>query len=79
MPVAKQVKVQHNKDEARLVTRSPKTNLVFAAILGLIYLTIFNQSAGQALLYAIGAFLFFNTVDYIILYYRMRKNSKEAK
>lgn len=76
--MAKQVKLEKNP-ESRITTRSPKTNLAFAAILGLIYLVVFNQNGGQALIYAIGAFLFFNTVDYCILYYRMNKNSKEIK
>ncbi|MGI9027717.1 MAG: hypothetical protein ACR2FM_02645 [Candidatus Saccharimonadales bacterium] len=84
--MAKQVKIETKKkssdpvadktaNQALLASRSPKTNLVFAVILGLIYLTIFNQSGQQALLYAIGAFLFFNTVDYFILYYRINKRS----
>jgi hypothetical protein len=83
--VAKQVKVDSKKakpakqQDGRLTTRSPMTNLVFAGILGLIYIVVFNQNGAQALLYAIGAFLFFNTVDYCILYYRMNKNSKETK
>lgn len=79
--MAKQVKVESKKRtvidaEGRLKTRSPLTNLIFAVILGLIYLVVFNGGQG-ALLYAIGAFLFFNTVDYCILYYRM--NKKEIK
>lgn len=87
--MAKQVKVDNSKKakneidspeyHGRLVARSPVTNLFFAAILGLFYLLAFNQSAGQALIYAIGAFLFFNTVDYIILYYRINKMNKRSK
>ena len=85
--MAKQVKVERKKEPAKVVqpdrgvvmTRSPKTNLIFAAVLGLIYLVLFKQSPQQSLLYAGGAFLFFNTVDYFILYYRMNKNSKEIK
>lgn len=85
--VAKQVKVERKKESSKtaqpqrdiLNTRSPKTNLIFAAALGLIYLTLFNQSPQQSLLYAVGAFLFFNTVDYCILYYRIKKNLKENK
>jgi hypothetical protein len=79
--VAKQVKVDNKKND-RLVARSPLTNLIFAAILGLIYVTVLNQSAAQAIVYAIGAFLFFNTIDYFILYYRLKKldnNPKETK
>jgi hypothetical protein len=76
--VAKQVKVDNKKD-GRLVTRSPFTNLIFAAILGLIYVAVLNQSPAQAIVYAIGAFLFFNTVDYFILYYRLRKLDKTPK
>lgn len=83
--MAKQIKVDpkaaaktdNQPDKGRLTTRSPLTNLVFAAILGLIYLVAFNQSPGNSLVYAIGAFLFFNTIDYCILYYRM--NKKETK
>lgn len=87
--MAKQVKVDNSKKSSktdepietaethgRLVARSPLTNLFFAAVLGLIYLAVFKQSPQQALLYGGGAFLFFNTVDYIILYYRMNKRSK---
>lgn len=84
--MAKQVKVDNSKKAAepinasetqgRLVARSPLTNLFFAAILGLIYLAAFGQSPQQAFIYGAGAFLFFNTVDYCILYYRMNKRSK---
>lgn len=84
--MAKQVKIDNAKkvksstkavpERASLTTRSPKTNLFFAAILGLIYLTVFGQSAQHALLYAIAAFLFFNTVDYFILYNRLKKENK---
>lgn len=76
--VAKQVKVEKQK-ESRLVARSPLTNLIFAAILGLIYVAVLNQSAVQAIVYAIGAFLFFNTIDYFILYYRLKKLDKNPK
>ena len=82
--MAKQVKVDRKKEPVKksqpergvLTTRSPKTNLVIAVILGFIYLTLFNQSPQQALLYGIGAFLFFNTIDYCILYYRLKKETK---
>lgn len=83
--MAKQVKVDSKKTKAAspeqglLMTRSPKTNFIFAAALGLIYLVIFNQSAAQALIYGIAAFLFFNTVDYLILYRRLNKNLKGKK
>lgn len=79
--MAKQVKVNDKKD-GRLVARSPLTNLIFAAILGLIYVVVLNQNLAQATIYAIGAFLFFNTIDYFILYYRLKKldqNPKETK
>jgi hypothetical protein len=76
--VAKQVKV-NNQKENRLVARSPLTNLIFAAILGLIYVAVLNQSPAQAVVYAIGAFLFFNSIDYFILYYRLKKMDKNPK
>lgn len=84
--MAKQVKVDSTKTKAgrteeingqeRLTTRSPITNLFFAAILGVIYLAVFNQTPQHSLFYAIGAFLLFNTIDYCFLYYRMNKRSK---
>lgn len=84
--MAKQVKVDNTKtkpertdiisDQGRLTTRSPVTNLFFAGILGLVYLAVFNQSFQHSLVYAIGAFLLFNTIDYCFLYYRMNKRSK---
>lgn len=79
--MAKQIKVDSKKKAEsakpeRLVTRSPLTNLFFAVLLGLVYLFVFDGGQG-ALLYAVGAFLFFNTVDYCILYYRL--NKKENK
>lgn len=85
--MAKQVKVEPKKSKAKairpeqglLMTRSPKTNFIFAAALGLIYLGLFDQTPGQALIYGIGAFLFFNTVDYFILYRRINKTLKEDK
>lgn len=74
--MAKQVKVDRSSEQRRLATRSPFTNLLFAAILGLIYMTVFSQSPQSSLVYATGAFLFFNTVDYCVLYYRMNKEDK---
>ncbi len=84
--MAKQVKIDNTKkvsgsaktvpERPLLTTRSPKTNLFIAAILGLIYLTVFNLSVQHTLLYATGAFLFFNTVDYFILYNRIKKENK---
>lgn len=76
--MAKQVKVDNQK-ENRLVARSPLTNLIFAAILGLIYVALLNQSPAQAIVYAVGAFLFFNSIDYFILYYRLKKMDKNQK
>ncbi len=73
--MAKQVKVSKTSD--RITTRSPKTNLIFAVILGLLFLVLFQGSPQGAVVYAIGAFMFFNTVDYCILYYRL--NKKEIK
>lgn len=86
--MAKQVKADKSKTkkatepievaetQGRLVARSPLTNLFFAAILGILYLAVFDRTPGQSLIYAGIAFLFFNTVDYCILYYRMNKRSK---
>lgn len=82
--VAKQVKVEHKKatpkppteGQSKLTARSPKTNLFYAAILGLVYVTLFKQTPQQSLLYAGGAFLFFCTVDYCFLYYRLNKETK---
>ncbi len=81
--MAKQVKVDRtdkskstktvHPSESRIVTRSPKINFYFAVALGLIYLLLFDQNATGALIYGAGAFLFFNTVDYCILYYRLKK------
>lgn len=81
--MAKQIKA-NRKDtgvaeevQPKLVARSPMVNLAFAVALALIFLAFFGPSVPQAVVYGIGAFLFFNTVDYIILYYRMKKQEKE--
>lgn len=78
--MAKQVDIKGKKasgsvvdDQRRIASRSPKTNLIFAALLGLLYIALFNQNVAGAAIYAIGAFMFFCTVDYCILYYRMNK------
>lgn len=77
--MAKQIKVDPKKDSKKqptapkVTTRSPRTNLIFAALLGLVFLTLFQGSPQGAFIYAVGAFLFFNTVDYCILYYRLNK------
>lgn len=68
--MAKQVKVEDKKH--KISTRSPRSNLILALALGLIYLVLFGGPQG-AILYAIGAFMFFNTVDYLILYYKLNK------
>lgn len=68
--MAKQVKIDKNTE--KITTRSPKTNLIFALILGLLYLVLLGGLNG-AIIYAIGAFMFFNTVDYLILYYKLNK------
>ncbi len=57
----------------RIATRSPITNLYIAGILFVIYMAIADQGLERSLLYSVAAFMFFNTVDYCILYYRMKK------
>lgn len=52
--------------------RSPKTNLVWALIISLA-LFLFTSDTRYALSAGIFAFLFFNTVDYMIFYYRYKK------
>jgi hypothetical protein len=84
--MAKQVKVDNKKTQTeainaagtskRVASRSPLTNLYIAVILFVVYLAIANQGLQKSLIYSIGAFMFFNTVDYCILYYRMNKRSK---
>lgn len=55
-----------------LEPRAPKTNLIWALIVTL-GLFLFTSDGSYAVSAGIFAFLFFNTVDYIIFYYRYKK------
>lgn len=52
--------------------RSPKTNLIWALIISA-FLVLLTGDVGYALSGGIFGFLFFNTVDYMIFYYRYKK------
>ncbi len=60
------------KPEYKRELRSPKTNLVWALVMSAILMLVSNSPA-YALTAGIFAFLFFNTVDYMIFYNRYKK------
>lgn len=69
----KRVKVEKSDKERKLrEPRSPKTNLVWALIISAA-LVLITSDTRYALSAGIFAFLFFNTVDYMIFYYRYKK------
>ncbi len=60
------------KPDYKREPRSPKTNLIWALVMAAILMLVSNSPA-YAFTAGIFAFLFFNTVDYMIFYNRYKK------
>lgn len=60
------------KPEYKREPRSPRINLIWALVMSAILMLVSNSPA-YALTAGIFAFLFFNTVDYMIFYNRYKK------
>lgn len=72
-PAAKKITIEKTAAERKLrEPRSPKTNLVWALIISAV-LVLITSDTRYALSAGIFAFLFFNTIDYMIFYYRYKK------